>query len=82
MNSKLTLSIDESTIEKAKFYAKSKKRSLSDIIENYLKTIIQTENKDLDNLSPIVKSLKGTFKDPGYIDYKAELSKQLNEKYL
>ena len=39
MNTKLTLTIDQSVIEKAKKYAKEKERSLSDLIENYLKLI-------------------------------------------
>jgi uncharacterized protein (DUF3820 family) len=37
MNAKLTLTIEQSVIEKAKIYAKSRGRSLSDIIESYLK---------------------------------------------
>ena len=36
MNTKLTLTIVQSAIEKAKKYAKKKVRSLSDLIENYL----------------------------------------------
>jgi len=36
MNTKLTLTIEESIIEKAKSYARKNGRSLSDIIENYL----------------------------------------------
>ena len=40
MNTKLTLTIEQAIIEKAKFYAKEKGRSLSDIIENYLKVLI------------------------------------------
>ena len=47
MNTKLTLSIEQSLIEKAKRYAKGKGRSLSDIVENYLK-IITRETKDID----------------------------------
>ena len=34
MTTKLTLTIEQHIIEKAKVYAKSKGRSLSDIIEN------------------------------------------------
>ena len=37
MNTKLTLTIEKEIIERAKDYAKEKNRSLSDIIENYLK---------------------------------------------
>ena len=41
MITKLTLTIEKSVIEKAKKYAREKERSLSDIIENYLKAITE-----------------------------------------
>ncbi|MDH5366136.1 MAG: DUF6364 family protein [Cyclobacteriaceae bacterium] len=41
MNTKLTLTIEQALIEKAKEYAKSKGRSLSDIVENYFKAIVK-----------------------------------------
>ncbi len=82
MNTKLTLTIEESVIMKAKQYAKSRGRSLSDIIENYLQMITR-DNPDLDiSPSPLVKSLKGSFNAPADLDYKEQLSKGLSEKYL
>jgi methyl coenzyme M reductase beta subunit len=82
MNTKLTLTIEQSIIEKAKKYANGKGRSLSNIVENYLKAITKEDNIESTDLTPIVKSLKGTFKAPKNIDYKKELSKRLTEKYL
>lgn len=82
MNTKLTLTIEQTIIAKAKNYAKAKGRSLSDIIENYLKAITREDNIESTPLTPIVKSLKGTFKAPRKMDYKKELSKRLTEKYL
>ena len=82
MNTKLTLTIEQTIIEKAKKYANGKGRSLSDIVENYLKAVTKEDNNESTALTPIVKSLKGTFKAPGNIDYKKELSKRLTEKYL
>ena len=49
MQSKLTLSIDKYIIEKAKEYARRSNRSLSDIIETYLKRITDHELDDVDN---------------------------------
>jgi predicted HicB family RNase H-like nuclease len=37
MDAKLTLKLDKAVIEKAKIYAASHKKSLSGLIENYLK---------------------------------------------
>lgn len=82
MDTKLTLTIEQTIIEKAKKYAKGEGRSLSDIIENYLKVVTKEDNIESIDLTPIVKSLKGAFKAPGNIDYKNELSKRLTEKYL
>lgn len=82
MNTKLTLTIEQSIIEKAKKHAKNKGRSLSNIIENYLKAITRDENAENIELTPIVKSLKGSFKAPQDFDYKKALSKKLTEKYL
>ncbi len=81
MNTKLTLTIEQSIIERAKSYAKSKGHSLSEIIENFLK-VITMEQKINDDISPITKSLRGSFKSPENFDYKNELSKSLSEKYL
>jgi len=84
MNTKLTLTIDKSIIESAKKYARNKERSLSDLIENYLKALVNTESekKDQVELSTTVKSLKGSFKMPKDFDEKEELANRLAEKYL
>jgi hypothetical protein len=85
MNTKLTLTIDESVIEKAKKYAKKKEYSLSALIENYLRTITFNDNKKEKTaieLTPVVKSLKSSFSAPKGFDYKKELVNKLSEKYL
>ena len=57
-------------------------RSLSDIIENYLKVVV-TENAEVErDIAPIAKSLKGSFKKPSDFDYKKQLTTRLTEKYL
>ena len=82
MNTKLTLTIEQAIIERAKKYAKQKGRSLSDIIENYLKVITkETVVSDIE-ITPLAKSLRGSFKAPENFDYKKELEKGLSEKYL
>ncbi len=84
MNTKLTLSIEKSVIEKAKKYAQEKERSLSDLIENYLKALTSNESEKImdEDLLPTTKSLKGSFKMPKNFDYKKELTDILSEKYL
>lgn len=82
MNTKLTLTIEQEIIERAKQYAKGKNRSLSDIIENYLKFLTNKDTNTESDLNPVVASLKGAFKMPKNFDYKKELGKRLEEKYL
>lgn len=82
MNTKLTLTIDQSLIEKAKEYAKGKGRSLSDIVENYFKVIVKEEGAVKSESTPIADSLRGSFKIPKDFDYKKALTKALTEKYL
>jgi hypothetical protein len=84
MNTKLTLTIDQSIIEKAKRYARKKERSLSDLIENYLKALVSSNDNDdkTNELTPTVKALKGSFKMPKDFDYKKELTDRLSEKHL
>ena len=81
MNTKLTLTVEKTIIERAKLYARAKGRSLSDIIENYLK-MLTSEQKVVDEISPLVKSLRGSFKDSKSFDYKEELTNELSKKYL
>ncbi len=82
MNTKLTLTIEQSLIEQAKKYAKEKGRSLSDIVENYFKAIVKEEGIVNMESTPIADSLRGSFKEPKNFDYKKELIEALTEKYL
>ena len=80
MTTKLTLTVEKNIIELAKIYASKKGRSLSDLIENYLKTLVQKDN-DQNELSPNIKKLLGSVKAPKDFDYKKELEKSLSKKY-
>ena len=72
MTTKLTLTIDESVIDSAKAYARDQGRSLSDVVENYLK-ILAAKSPTEDTLSPKVLQLRGSIKLPPNFDYKSEL---------
>ena len=75
MNTKLTLTIEEGIIRRAKKYAKQNGRSLSGIIENYLRIITQEEEQEKKEITPIVKSLIGSFKAPKSYNYKKDTLK-------
>jgi macrodomain Ter protein organizer (MatP/YcbG family) len=81
MTTKLTITIDDSVIETAKKYAKTQGKSLSAIIENYLKSI-STKEKTAEKISPKILKLMGSVSLPEDLDYKKELSESLSKKYL
>ena len=72
MNTKLTLTMDKSVIERAKKYARRQDRSLSNLVENYLKSITyeKVEKKGTnEEIPPKVKSLMGSVELPESLDY-------------
>lgn len=80
MHSKLTISIDKDLIDQAKILARRKGRSLSDLIESYLKVVVKKENQVVE-ISPDIKRLQGSVKLPADFEYKKDLQKSLNKKY-
>jgi hypothetical protein len=82
MDSKLTLNIDKNVANRAKVYARSKGRSLSDLVENYLKLLTTDTSIDDLEITPRVKSLLGCITLPEDFDYKKERTDYLIKKYL
>ncbi|NTE00830.1 hypothetical protein G6M26_35220 [Agrobacterium tumefaciens] len=82
MNTKLTLTIDESVIKRAKAYAEEQGRSLSAVVENYLKAVTKIEKKNDEEFSPSLKNLIGSVKLPKDFDYKKIRDEYLTEKYI
>ncbi|MEX2350635.1 MAG: DUF6364 family protein [Flavobacteriaceae bacterium] len=81
MDTKLTLKLNQEVIEKAKFYAKSNHTSLSKLIENYLNSLTQKEQKSEIEVSPLVSSLTGVISDQSVNDFKKEYREYLEKKY-
>ena len=82
MQTKLTLSLDKEVIEQAKEYSRRQHKSLSKMVENYLRLVTAKKRKDKDEeLTPIVKRLTGVVsmevKDRG----REEITAYLEEKY-
>jgi ribosomal protein S17E len=81
MDTKLTLKLNQSVIEKAKFYAKARKTSVSKLIENYLQNITENSSNNKQDITPLVKSLSGIIKLPKNYDSKKEYADFLTKKY-
>ena len=75
MNTKLTLSLEEEIIIKAKVFAKENGKSLSQLIENYLSALVNHSSQVVEEPSVLY-----SFKD--LVDYKQQLKGVLGKKYL
>ncbi|MES2446941.1 MAG: DUF6364 family protein [Bacteroidota bacterium] len=80
MTAKLTLTVEKTTIEKAKHYAKNTGRSLSELVEKYLETI--TDVKEEKAISPKLKKIFGAVTLPDDFDEEKELRSYLENKHL
>ena len=84
MDAKLTLKLDKSVIDKAKRYASLHQKSLSRMIEAYLKSLTEKDFPEPDDdfdISPYVKSMQTGVRMPADIDYKQSYDDFLREKY-
>lgn len=86
MNTKLTLSLDKEVLEKAKIYAKGTGRSLSEMVENYFKRLVEKPNKKNDSIKddeidPRLKKLVGIIQLPPDFDIKKAKEEYYKEKY-
>jgi hypothetical protein len=62
MATKLTLSMNEETIEKAKAWAKAHHTSLSGLVEGYFESLI-AKSSDIPTVSPKTQKLSGMFRE-------------------
>jgi hypothetical protein len=81
---RLNLLIEQDVVEKMKEYVAQHHTSISKVVENILLAIMTSRYKsDKMKISPLVKSLSiDNVKLPDDFDYKEELTKALEEKYL
>ena len=83
MKTKLTLNLDQDVIDRAKSLARQRKKSLSNIVQDYLQfiTLDKPQPEDVE-ISPVVRKLAGTLKVDPNLDYKKAYRDHLEKKYL
>ena len=81
MITKLTLTMNKKVIESAKKYAKKNGKSLSSMIESYLKTIV-TKEEATHEISPTIQSLMGIAQVGPDFDEKKEMRDAMIQKHL
>lgn len=79
MNTKLTLSIDDTVISGAKSHLKNENQSLSKLVENYLRVLIKTKTSK-NPQTTILGEITGLAKKGGD-DPDRQILNYLNEKY-
>jgi len=82
MNKKLTLSVDDTVIRRAKEYAQEHQESLSELVENYFRVITSEYKREKTAISPLVQELLGSVKVPDDFDYEKEKLEYLEKKNL
>ena len=80
MAAKLTLSIDENTIKRAKLVSRKKGKSISKLVEEYLNTLSEKEEQKESVMDKIHKILDGKITNPK-IDWKDAKYQHLKKKY-
>lgn len=80
MDTKLTLKLNETVIERAKKYAADKKLSLSRLIENYLDSLTSGEEDEFE-ISPFVKSIATGKRVPLDAENKKDYTDYLDKKH-
>ncbi|MBA3011185.1 MAG: antitoxin [Desulfobacula sp.] len=80
MNTKLTLRLDEKLIKSAKNHATISGKSVSQMVADYFYLLDIKSLKKPAQLTPIVKSLKGSLKDTDLDE--SDYKRYLENKYL
>ena len=80
MSARLTLYIDDEVVQKAKAYVKTRRTSLSKMVNDYLKILQTKESSESEQKAPLTRSLRGVLRgerlsEEAYRQY-------LEEKYL
>lgn len=82
MDKKLTLSLDDVVIERAKAYARNRNISLSKMIERYLSLVTAPESeKQKEAFTPLVDELSGIVDLSEDYDYREQYGDYLAKKY-
>lgn len=81
MDAKLTLKLDKETIEGAKRYAEKHQRSLSRLIESYLRSLAEEPQAPYDQITPFIRSISTGVKLPADLDYKKIIAEEILKKH-
>jgi Family of unknown function (DUF6364) len=70
---KLTLSVDERVVSRAKEYAKARGVSVSEMVENYLAAVAEPP-VPADRDAPVLRSVRGSLRHADLAEYRKHLA--------
>jgi hypothetical protein len=79
LNAKLTLSLDREIIEQAKEFSRSHHKSLSKLIEGYLRQVTRSDDA-VKQVTPLVAKLSGVIDARKMGDHKSDYADYLSDK--
>jgi len=82
MSKKLTLSVSEAIVAKAKRYAREHHTSLSALVEQYFNYLTTDRVKESDEITPMVAELTGIIDLEDAMDAEEAYGEHLEDKYL
>jgi len=80
VNAKLTLSLDREIIGQAKEFARSNNKSLSKLIEGFLRQVAHSDDAPK-HVTPLVAKLSGVIDARKLGDHKSDYADYLTDKY-
>ena len=80
MTTKLTLTIEDTVIKRAKAYAKQNNVSVSSLVETYLKNLTAGNESNIE-LSGVVAELAGVLKGVNVDNWQEDYAEHLSKKY-
>jgi hypothetical protein len=82
MDTKLTLKLDQEVIEQAKTYARQKHQSLSVLVEQYFRVLVDREREHkIPEISPTIQQLSGILDPVDDEHFREDYTDFLTRKY-
>jgi len=85
MTTKLTLSINEETVQRAKRISRKRGKSISKMVEEFLDSISEKEEQKespIDHINKIMSKYEGKIKLPPNVNYKEMIMQWRYEDYM
>ena len=81
MSTNITLTLDSQLVEQAELYAHAHGKSLTAMVEDYVRLLVLAQQPELPELPPNLARLRGAINLPEGSDYKQALADAIQERH-